>query len=411
MSCGHVSWWREPDYAQLLVRYGQAEHLVVQHDFLLQAKFDGRQEFAIPGAGKRKNGQVGFADIVSLATKEIWEIKPENLEALASKEAKHYVKQANSECGPGWQLGKTYTTKKGSGIVYLLEGGGVRAQLIAEQGTPGTVLYHWEVNGKRLAERMNIFMDRSIREAIVKEHFRSADAARPLPGAQPNDVPPARWKRPILLPDSLVPELSPFATKLMKALVSTCCPLVLEDGGVAILLERTAYQYLIAPSIMAKKIALMQVQKQDPAVLLYRQTLAAFEFFAVSHGAVAASAAGSWLIGEALIVGGAVLIECPFVAGALKVGRNLPDLIATFSASLGASAGYRAALEAGAAMLVFAIPRASQADPNVPVAVGAFVPRFESLTPYQAQRTQIGQTVQLDGVDHIVVGKASSAPG
>ena len=36
MSCGDISWWRSPDLVGLLERHGQAEHLVVQVDFLIQ---------------------------------------------------------------------------------------------------------------------------------------------------------------------------------------------------------------------------------------------------------------------------------------------------------------------------------------------------------------------------------------
>src|SRR5450755_435878 len=110
MACGDISRWRAPDFVGLLQRHGQVEHLVVQFDFLVQPQRDGRAEYSLPGASKTQNGQTGFADIVSIATGEIWEIKSEKLEDNAVKEAVWYVDKAKLACSPNWRAGTSFTT-------------------------------------------------------------------------------------------------------------------------------------------------------------------------------------------------------------------------------------------------------------------------------------------------------------
>src|SRR5262245_1414468 len=103
MTCGTIAWWREPDFVGLLERHGQVEHLIVQFDFLTQVERNGRAEYSIPSASKTRNGQTGYADIVAIATGEIWEIKPRGREDQAFREAEWYVKKAKASCGPQWR--------------------------------------------------------------------------------------------------------------------------------------------------------------------------------------------------------------------------------------------------------------------------------------------------------------------
>lgn len=110
MSCGAIAWWRAPDFAGLLERHGQVEHLVVQFDFLTQVWRDPRAEYSIPGASKSRNGTTSYADIVSIWTREIWEIKPKHLEDQAFCEAAWYVKNAKVSCGPQWEPGGSFST-------------------------------------------------------------------------------------------------------------------------------------------------------------------------------------------------------------------------------------------------------------------------------------------------------------
>src|SRR5215470_15346474 len=100
MGCGDIAWWRDPDLKALLERHGAAEHFVIQADFLEQPHRNGRIEFSVPGASKSGSGRTGYADIVSVASSEIWEIKPKHLEDKAVSEAVNYVKRAKAACGP-----------------------------------------------------------------------------------------------------------------------------------------------------------------------------------------------------------------------------------------------------------------------------------------------------------------------
>lgn len=193
MSCGDTTWWRAPDFVGLLERHGQAEHLVVQCDFLTQVWRNPDYEYSIPGASKSLNGKTGYADIISIETREIWEIKLKHLEDKAFKEAAWYVKNAKVSCGLPWQAGNSFTTSNlygGGGVVYRLEGQGEKAELIAQQGRPGTVLYFWRINGKDMPFPVSS-LSWFIKKQIIADYFTSGQPPQPLPGAKsPDNFPP-----------------------------------------------------------------------------------------------------------------------------------------------------------------------------------------------------------------------------
>ena len=172
MSCGDIFWWRTPNPDNILQRHGAAEHLVIQFDFLSQAIRNGRAEYSIPEASK-KTGGTGFADIVSLASGEIWEIKPEHLVKDAVDEAQWYVSKAKKSCPPPkpaqkWVAGESFTTSGRYGVpglVLRLSGGSMMAELYAKQGPPGAVLYKWYIDGKEATKEQASEYGRFLRNA------------------------------------------------------------------------------------------------------------------------------------------------------------------------------------------------------------------------------------------------------
>lgn len=72
-------------------------------------------EYQIPNAGSSPGGR-GYADLVNILTKEIFEIKPNNQSGILAgqAEAAHYVTMANANClqpNGVWHLGSTYATR------------------------------------------------------------------------------------------------------------------------------------------------------------------------------------------------------------------------------------------------------------------------------------------------------------
>jgi len=251
MTCGTIEWWRAPDIAGLLERHGQAEHLAVQADFLVQVQRNGRAEFSIPAASKKRNGETGYADIVSIATGEIWEIKPEKLEDQAVKESAWYAEKAVASCGPQWRPGTLYAPsnfyKNAPGVVWRTEGNGNKAELFAKQGRPGAVLYHWEVNGKRDSSLEAAF-GWALRGGIVADYFASTQTLQPLPGSRaPNNLPPGRFKPPVLDPGACIPELGGFVPALVRSMRTRCAPVIFDNAAIAVLLEEPVFNALVGP--------------------------------------------------------------------------------------------------------------------------------------------------------------------
>jgi hypothetical protein len=416
MSCGEIDWWRAPDLTGLLQRHGQVEHLVVQFDFLVQAQRVGRAEFSIPNASKKGDGGTGYADIVSLATGEIWEIKPEKLEDKAVSEAAWYSGYAKKSCGPQWHPGTSFTTTnryKIPGVVYRIEGNGNKAELVAKQGREGAVLYFWRINGKR-QPALEASFAWALRQAVVKDYFAIGQTLQPLPGSTaPDNFPPGKFKPPVLMPGACIPEFDKHLKPLLESIRTTCAPTIFENGAVAVLLEASVYNAMVGPRIVAEQIGSMQVKASDPTVRLYRETLAILSGAASAHGlvGVAVGIAGALYLAitrAPAIIGGVIVFVCEeaAVTGApsLISGRLLGTLTS------GLSAGIRGAVAAGAAFLVFATPRASMADPATPVALDVSLARFLILTPAQAVAARVGQSQTVDGVEWIIAGTATTLP-
>lgn len=426
MSCGAVAWWRAPDFVGLLERHGQVEHLVVQFDFLTQLWRDPRAEYSIPGASKSRmipgaskslNGTTGYADIVSIGTKEIWEIKPKHLEDQAFSEAAWYVKNAKVSCGPQWQPGSSFSTSNlfgGGGVVYRLEGNGNKAELIAQQGRRGTVLYSWRINGKEVPSLVPYF-SWALRGQIITDYFSAGQPPQPLAGSKsPNNFPPVKFKPPVLTPDACIPQLGKFILTLLKSIHTTCAQTVLENSSVAVLLEASVFNALVGPGLVANQISMLQVKGANPTVTLYREAMTVLTGAAAAHGvigvAVGLTAVLYLLIEGAVLLGSVIILACeatPLAATPVLASEGfMGSLVASVRA---AHAGLRAAVAAGAAILVFVTPRASSANPGAPVAGDVSFPKFVVLKPSQAN-ARVGQSMTIDGSEWIIAGIARTPP-
>jgi hypothetical protein len=403
VSCGAIAWWRAPDFVALLERHGTVEHLVVQFDFLVQVQRDARAEFAIPGSSKSASGNTGFADIVSVATGEIWEIKPEHLEDAAVKEASRYAKFAKVACGSQWRPGTSYSTTNlfgGGGVVYRLEGNGNKAELIARQGRPGAVLYKWRINGSEVSSLIPYF-SWALRQQIVTDYF-AAGQPQPLPGAKPpNNLPPPKFKPPVLTPDGCIPQLGPLIPGLVRSIRSISAQTVLDGSTVAILLNGAVFNAIFGPGLVANQIAAMQV-KTDPVQTLQRTALT---MLTATVGIPGAFAAG-WLLAEALPLAAGVIGLVVRVGGTVTAAAEgaLGNLVSGLN-----NAVARTAVTAGAAVVAFVIPRASMADSKTPVGFDVSIAKFVVIPPGRSA-PRIGLSMNVDGGDWVVAGLARTPP-
>jgi hypothetical protein len=415
MACGDISWWRAPDFVGLLQRHGQVEHLVVQFDFLVQPQRDGRAEYSLPGASKTQNGQTGFADIVSIATGEIWEIKSEKLEDNAVKEAVWYVDKAKLACSPNWRAGTSFTTKDGTGIVYRLEGNGNKAELVARQGRAGAVIYFWRINGRKQPS-LEPFFAWALRQQIVSDYFSTGQTLQPIPGSKaPNDFPPGKFKPPRLLPGGCIPQLNKFLPTLTKSVQTTCAQTVFENGAVAILLEASVFNAIVGPSIVAQQMGLMQVKPPASTEKLYKEAMDALAVAEKTARVLAVVIGievvlGLIILGGIELAGGAFVFACEATPVAATAAVTTEGLIGSLIAGVRASQALRAVVAAGAAILVFAIPRASMADEGTPVAFDVSVPKLKVLKPSEVTKWRVGQSTTIDGAEWIVAGIAKTLP-
>jgi hypothetical protein len=417
MNCGDMSWWREPDFKGLMERHGQAEHLVIQIDFLVQVARDARAEYSIPRASKSASGNTGYADIVSIASKELWEIKPKSLQDQAFKEASWYAKLASASCGPQWHAGKSYTASNafgGGGVVYRIEGNGNKAELIAQQGRDGVVLYFWRVNGQEVTSLAPYFAW-AIRQQIITDFFPSGP--KPLPGAKsPDNLPPVKFKPPVLRPDTCIPQLRNLVPTLMKSIQTTCAQTIPDNGAVAILIEANVLNALVGQDEVAKTLRMMQVKPTTSTDRMFGVALNVLTRASGPNGAVAIALGLVrpilFTIAAAVVIGGVIVVTieaAPLLASAAATVVAAEGLLGTFIASVAASQSLRLAMAAGAALVVFAIPRTSSADPLTPVAIDASFARLVVLKPGMANR-QLGDSVTLDGAEWLVAGVARTGP-
>ncbi|RQP21304.1 hypothetical protein [Piscinibacter terrae] len=423
--------WQKPDPAQLAVRYGQVEHLLVQRDFVAQYARVGLAEFSIPGASKtwigrrRLPGEMepaeGFADIVAAASQEIWEIKPEGAsreaaEELASKEASWYVLHAKVQCGPQWRLGTSYSTRDGTGRVWFVESGGNRAELFAYQARAGAVLYYWRINGKKVENivREDIWMSLGLRDVVVGQLYPPKGAGAPLPGRPGNNNGKEKWEPVKYRPPTfarggaLIPALARLADVLLRSIRSLCCVRLPEGGAVAVLIPTDIYEAVESQPRMQRTKELMQ-PRTDPTARLYREVLMLLQGASAGQGLVGMVIYANWALAQLLEIGAIGLTVAVLRQSASAAVANLaraPAVLQTFGASV-SGLTMLGARSAGAAELpVFIVPRATPRDPSTPVSLSAYSPLYLELTPAEAPKAEIGEERKIDGTVYRIAGLA-----
>ena len=432
--CGKQHWWREPDLVTLLERYGAIEHFLIQIDFVAQVWRLPDVEYAIPRSSKGQPGHTGFADIVSALNHEIWEIKPRGSEVAAAEEAKRYVTSAQAFCDPGWHLGRVYSTLTGDGVVFGTSGSGVTAELHAWQplGFDGVVVYEWRVNGKPVyLPKTNPFLVKALRERVVKTYFPTSATQRPLPGSKnpQTDLPPIRWRPPVLQPGGSVVDAwssnRGVLTEVLKSIRSVH-PLIAQNTGVAMLVERDALAITLGQQLPAAQQALMRVPEGDPTVTLYREAVAVLTAAGCMHGAVAFAIGGVWLLAEAAVAGvaGIVVLAKEVAAAAVLEAATLRGAAAAFVSGLQANPLLLIPVIPGATMIAFIIPTAAQAAPTSPQApspaapaaatrlesMRSSVPMFKLLGANDLSSARVGQSLQVNGTEWVVAAIAVAAP-
>lgn len=118
---------------------GTLEHWLIQLDYI--NRYGGEREYSIPYAGESGN-RPGYADLAKPATKELFEIKPDNPagQAAGDLEITNYVAKAQMYCptsgGAGsWHKGTTY-----AGTSLVFPGGTLKTLLYAD----GVIVYDHE---------------------------------------------------------------------------------------------------------------------------------------------------------------------------------------------------------------------------------------------------------------------------
>jgi hypothetical protein len=125
---------------------GTKEHWLIQLDYIAKHPIDGEREYAIPNSSL--SGNRGYADLVNMASREIFEIKPDNTQGKIDGEVEvdRYVRKANEFCrstlGPlpptaPWLKGNNYTKT-------ILPSTSPTQYLVADKIAPGVIGYKYE---------------------------------------------------------------------------------------------------------------------------------------------------------------------------------------------------------------------------------------------------------------------------
>lgn len=405
-SCGAIPWWRAPDFESLQNRYGQAEHLIVQFDFMTQAFRQPRAEFMIPNASKSGSLHPGYADVVSLATSEIWEIKPEGLEEFAAREAANYVAKALVSCGPGWKLGVTYIPTDKTGRVWYIDQGGLKAELFAQNTTPGVIVYWWKLGGKKVKlTEVTGLVRYSLRAQVIHDYFGSQVLPIPKLPPAPNDLPPIKWKSLIL--GDFLPELMPLRAAFIRAITSTAFARIPASTGIVVLLERDVVDAIVGARLVAQQSSMMQVKEEDPTLTLTRIVLRALSQPDVAPYVIAA-ARGVKTISLLAAAGLAIALSIEFLGPLAAVTPIAEESVAAkFATNLAIALRASAlpeVLAAGSFAVAFAVPRTSAASPGTLASLRAALPLYKQLSPIEWQQARLDQRCQIGGSEWIVVG-------
>jgi hypothetical protein len=201
---------------------------------------------------------------------------------------------------------------------------------------------------------------------------------------------------------------------MLRAIQTTCQPVIFDNAAVAIMVEEACYNAIVGPRIVAQQMGLMQVKQDDPTVKLYKATLAIITAAGLAHAAVGAILVGTALFILAIgtnpeIAGGALVVAVESAPVAAAPALATGGVLGTLTAGL--AANMPTAMAGGVGLMVFAIPRASKADPSEPVAVDVFLPKYVVLKPSEVADYHVGQSKTIDGAKWFVAGIATTQPG
>lgn len=420
MGCGEfVPGFRIPRFSETPFQ-GVMEHLCVQADFLTQVARLPHAEYSIPRAGKNP-AEAGYADIVAVATREIWEIKPERRLKEAEAEAKHYVEKANAACGLSWKAGETYRAAGRCGspnVVFETSGGPLVAELHAWQPqrdasvvrrastlprtlvVPGAVLYKWRVRGRK-KEELSPYELRAARLIVAEQYFpgRSVIVKANDPDGPPIDI---EIRHPRIAAGHSA--FAPLADRLLATAASSV-PRFVAGGAYEVSVERSVFDGVVQAASRAAGEARIRQFRHDAQALpdAIRRTSAV----AVSLGAVAVigtaatvvAVLGEWIavsVGTGVAAAGAAVEVTAVVAA--PAGATV-----IYLTPAAAKATATAALAAGAMLILMPSPARAQETNKPVVPATASVPRFDLLYPGQARDASIGRIRDLDGGQWVTI--------
>lgn len=408
MGCGEfVPGFRIPRFSETPFQ-GVMEHLCVQADFLTQVARLPRAEYSIPRAGKSPVEE-GYADIVAVATHEIWEVKPERRLEEAKAEAKYYVEKANAACGLGWTAGRTYRAAGRYGspnVVFETPGGPLVAELHAWQArrgdcvVPGAVLYKWRVRGRK-KEELNAYELRAARQIVAEQYFpdRSVIVKANDPNGPQIDI---EIRQPRIAAGHSA--FAPLADRLLATATSSV-PRFVAGGAYEVAVERSVFDGVVEAASRAAGEARIRQFRHDAHALpdAIRRTSA----IAVSLGAVAVIGTAATVVA---VLGGWMAVS---VATGVAATGAAVEATAVVAAPVGATVIYltppaakaaaTAAIAAGAMLVLMPSPaRAHEANQSA-APVTASVPRFDLLYPGQARDASIGRVRDLDGGQWVTI--------
>lgn len=122
---------------------GTKEHWMIQWDYVSKNSVYGDVEFAIPNSSP--SGNRGYADIVNLQSKSIFEIKPNNPAGQSSgaSEVANYVLKANQYCGSTIPMGVSWNA--GTSFAPIILPTNISNRFLkAELYSPGVIVYSYE---------------------------------------------------------------------------------------------------------------------------------------------------------------------------------------------------------------------------------------------------------------------------
>ncbi len=131
---------------------GVFEHQAIEGEYEASIP-SAEREFSIPGSGGAcRTGAMGWADLANPATRELFEIKPDNPGGIAQaeEEVACYVQQAMEHCGGVWRPGMAYFDRP------ILDQGD--RQLWARLGAPGAIVYRWQQRQRSRAMELAILL-------------------------------------------------------------------------------------------------------------------------------------------------------------------------------------------------------------------------------------------------------------